>query len=119
MTATGRRTERAWLILVLATRRCSGPDMCAWMRQRRQSKLGDDDAALRLSPGCESMQQKLNALRINEASFISAEGNAWKMQFYFVVNVVLGLTVMDGSKKKDIQKTEKRKWTSENLPNKS
>lgn len=46
------------------------------------------------------MKQKPNALRINEASLISAEGNAWKMQFYFVVIVVLGLTVMDGSKKK-------------------
>lgn len=39
--------EWIWLILVSVNSQCSSPDICAWMRQLRQSKRGDE-AALRL-----------------------------------------------------------------------
>lgn len=144
MTAAGRRTERAlsewaWLILVLVNSQCSGADICAWMRQRRQSKRGDE-AAFCLSGGCESMRQNWMLFWINEAPQPKAtrQRGAWKCNFFFVrvVIVVSSLTVMDGADmlgwrkysdyirgrksfetagdtKKDIQKTKKRKWTTE------
>lgn len=91
MTAAGRRTERAlsewaWLILVLVNSRCSGADICAWMRQRRQSKRGDE-AAFCLSGGCESMRQNWMLFWINEAPQPKAtrqRGTRGKCNFFFL-----------------------------------
>lgn len=144
MTATRRRTERApsewaWLILVLVNSQCSGADICAWMRQRRQSQRGDE-AAFCLS-GCKSMQQNPMLFWINEAPQPKAtrqRGTRGKCTFFpaCVVVVVSSLTVMDGAAMmgwrkcsdyirgrkrfettgdtiKDIQRREKRKRTTE------
>lgn len=104
MTTTGRRPEQslpewAWLILVLVNSQCSGPDICAWMRQRRQSKRGDEaalcpSAAANQCNKTECFPGLMRPLYQNERG---RGGRRGKGNFLCVAVVVSGLTVMDGA----------------------